>query len=287
MITSDSQTSPLGLLRQTLREFIEGARSSFKYFPTALKLAWEASSQLTISVTLSMMILAVWPVLIAYTGKWIVDAILAGDVSMAVRTALLELVWVGCQTLFFRFLQLSKSLLEARLSNEINIKILKHAAQFSLLQIEDPIYYDKLVRARAEASARPMNMLIDSLQLLQGFLTLGSFAAVIFTYNGWFLLVLLLVTVPATLAQAKYSDSRFRVQNYRSPDTRRVSYLEHIIATDVYAKEQKINSIGPYFLGMFRQMRERFYDEDKKLALSHAAFGTLFSLISVAGFYGC
>ncbi len=287
MTTPDSPISPSALLKQTFKEFFEGSRSSFVYFPTALRLAWGASSQLTISVALSMIVLAAWPVLIAYTGKWIMDAVLAGQVSTAVQMALLELVWVSLQTLFFRFFQLSKSLLEARLSNEINIKILQHATQFSLLQIEDPIYYDKLNRARAEASARPMNMLIDSLQLLQGALTLASFAVVIFTYNGWFLLVLLLVTVPATLAQAKYSDSLFRLKNHRSPDTRKVNYLEHIIATDAYAKEQKVNAIGPYFLGKFRQMRERFYNEDKKLALSHGAFGALFSLISVAGFYGC
>jgi hypothetical protein len=47
-------------------------------------------------------------------------------------------------------------LLGARLSVDINVKILSKAISLDLSHFEDPKFYDQLTRARREASSRPL-----------------------------------------------------------------------------------------------------------------------------------
>ena len=100
-------------------------------------------------------------------------------------------------------------------------------------------------------------------------------------------LALLAATIPAFIAEAKFSGAAFRLRNWRSPDTRRLLYLEYVLANDEHAKEVKLLGLGPLLLGRYRSLSERFYGEDRRLALRRAGWGYGLSLVSTAVFYGC
>jgi ATP-binding cassette subfamily B protein len=100
-------------------------------------------------------------------------------------------------------------------------------------------------------------------------------------------LALLVATIPAFIAEAKFSGAAFRLRNWRSPDTRRLLYLEYVLANDEHAKEVKLLGLGPMLLGRYRSLSERFYAEDRQLAVRRAGWGYGLSLISTAVFYGC
>mgnify|MGYP003408048942 CR=1 FL=1 len=92
------------------------------------------------------------PVAIAWLSKLIIDAVVARDADEAIRWVVIELGLVGAQTLVTRSLALVRQTLGARLAVDTNAKILEKAISLDLRHFEDAEFYDRLTRARREAS---------------------------------------------------------------------------------------------------------------------------------------
>lgn len=228
---------------------------------------------------------AVAPLAVAYAGKRIIDAVVASDAALTLRWVLIELGAVVLLAVALRGLGLVRSILGARLGTDVNVAILDKALGLELSFFEDAEFYDKLTRARREASSRPVALLADGFQVVQNLVTLIGYAALLTTFSPWLVLGLLLATVPATIAEMRHSKLAFRIRNWRSPDTRRLNYLEYVLANDRHVKEVKLFGLGRYFLDRYRSFAERFYQEDKRLALRRAAWTQGLSLLGTGAFY--
>jgi ATP-binding cassette subfamily B protein len=229
---------------------------------------------------------ALTPLCIAYAGKRIIDAVVAGDVAATVRWVLLELASIVVLAATLRGLGLIRSVLGARLGTDVNIQILEKALALELSFFENSEFYDKLTRARREASARPVALVADSFQIIQNVLTLMGYAALLTRFSGWLVLGLLVATVPATLSEMRYSKLAFKLRNWRSPDSRRLLYLEYVLANDEHVKEIKLFGLGPHFLTRYRTLAESFYEQDRRLAVRRAFTTQALSLIGTCAFYG-
>ena len=75
----------------------------------------------------------------------------------------------------------------------------------------------------------------ESFQLIQNALTLAGYILLLVRFSGWAVLGLIVAAVPATLVEMRYSTAAFRLRNWRSPDTRRLAYLEYVLANDNHA----------------------------------------------------
>jgi ATP-binding cassette subfamily B protein len=98
---------------------------------------------------------------------------------------------------------------------------------------------------------------------------------------------LLVAAIPATVAELRFSGQAFRLRNWRSPDARRLIYLEYVLANDEHAKEVKLFGLGPLLLGRYQTLAETFYCEDRALAIRRARWSFALSLLATAAFYGC
>jgi ATP-binding cassette subfamily B protein len=194
---------------------------------------------------------------------------------------------VGTIALLERSLGLVRQLVGSRLGIDVNVAILEKAQQLDLRHFEDPEFYDKLTRARREASSRPLSLIQGNFQLLRNALTLAGYVALLVRFSGWMVAALLVATVPAFVAEARFSGAAFRLRNWRSPDARRLNYLEYVMANDEHAKEVKLFGLGPLLLGRYKRLAELFYAEDKALATRRTVWAYLLSLISTLVFYGC
>jgi ATP-binding cassette subfamily B protein len=96
---------------------------------------------------------------------------------------------------------------------------------------------------------------------------------------------LLIATVPATLSEMRHSKIGFQLRNWRSPETRRLLYLEYVLANDQHVKEVKLFELGPHLLDRYRSLSETFYQEDKRLAVRRAVWTQVLSLIGTGTFY--
>ena len=273
-------------------------RASFSQSGRTLGLVWRSSPGATVALGTLTVLAAALPPLIAWVGKLIIDAVMAAHaaapgaardaaVARTVRWVVVELGAVTASALLERALGLVRQLVGSRLGIDVNVAILEKALQLDLRHFEDAEFYDKLTRARREASSRPLSLIQGNFQLLRNALTLAGYIALLVGFSGWMVLALLAATVPAFVAEARFSGAAFRLRNWRSPDARRLNYLEYVMANDEHAKEVKLFGLGPLLLERYRGLSERFYAEDKALATRRTVWAYLLSLVSTLVFYGC
>ncbi|HEX2734080.1 MAG TPA: ABC transporter ATP-binding protein [Polyangiaceae bacterium] len=260
-------------------------RQSIAYIRRTLGLVWRSSPVLTLTLAVLTLVGAFLPPAIAWIAKRIVDAVVAGSQPDTLRWVLLELGLVVLQATCGRALGLVHSVLGSRLGTDINVAILERATRLELVHFEDPEFYDRLSRARREASSRPVSLVTQSFSLVQSVLTLLGYSALVSRFSLWAVLGVLLATVPATLAEMRYSKTAFRLRNWRSPDSRRLMYLEYVLANDEHAKEVKLFGLGPLFLGRYKALAERFFSEDSQLALRRTLVTHALTLIATLAFY--
>jgi ATP-binding cassette subfamily B protein len=261
--------------------------ASFRHTRATVGLVWKSSPRLTVLLGGLTLLGAGVPLAIAWVGKAIVDAAVAHHRDTTLRLVAVELALVVVQAAIIRGLALVRSLLGARLGLDINVRILEKALALELRHFEDPDFYDRLTRARREASVRPISVVTESFQLVQNVLTLLGYAGLLLSFSPWAVLGLLLAALPATLAEMRFSQQAFRLRNWRSPDSRRLLYLEYVLANDDHAKEVKLFGLGPLLLGRYRSLGETFYREDRQLSLRRAGWSYALSLVGTVTFYGC
>ncbi|HVV17327.1 MAG TPA: ABC transporter ATP-binding protein [Polyangia bacterium] len=272
-------------------------RASARYSGQAFGLVWQSSPGGVVALALLTVGAAALPPFVAYVGKLIIDGVIAARaaapgpdrvaaLARALRYLGIELAAVLVMAGTERVLGLVRQLVGLRLGIDLNVRILEKAQRLELRHFEDPTFYDKLTRARREASTRPLSLIQSNFQVVRNALTLAGYAALLVRFSGWMAIAVLVATIPAFVAEARFSGAAFRLRNWRSPDSRRLTYLEYVLANDEHAKEVKLFGLGPVLLGRYQRLAESFYGDDKRLAIGRAGWGYGLSLLSTAVFYG-
>jgi len=267
----------------------------FQYTRHALQLVWSTSRPLTIALALLTLVAGVLPAGIAYLGALIVDAVVAAiavhtatgaiDLSTVLAYVALEGLLVAALAATQRGLSTCQSLLRAQLGQRVNEMILEKALTLELRHFEDSEFYDKLTRARREASTRPLSLVMRSFGLVQNFIALASYGTLLWQFSPWAVLVLLLAGLPSFVAEAKFSGDAFRLFRWRSPETRMQMYLETVLAREDHAKEVKLFGLGPLLLDRYRSIFRKVFKEDRALTIRRDTWGFFLGLISTAAFY--
>ncbi|HEY5377198.1 MAG TPA: ABC transporter ATP-binding protein [Polyangiaceae bacterium] len=257
----------------------------FGHTKRTLRLVWASSPSLLVYLSGLSVAGAVLPLSIAYAGKRIIDAVVLHNRTLTLDWVAVELLLVALSAATQRGQGLVRALLGARLGTDVNVQILDKALRLDLSFFEDAEFYDKLTRARREASSRPVALLAESFSLVQNVVTLIGYAIMLARFSSLIVLGLLLATLPATLSEMRYSKIAFRIRNWRSPESRKLLYLEYVLANDEHVKEVKLFGIGPHLLDRYRTLAESFFEEDKKLAVRRALLTHVFSLIGTFAFY--
>ncbi|MFG6666199.1 ABC transporter ATP-binding protein [Halomonas sp. HNIBRBA4712] len=278
---------------------IAGFFSVFRYSRRALSLVWETSRWMTLGLALCTLIAGVLPAVAAYVGQLIVDGVVdAMQVHEAAEEPVLwiilaPLLWlVTLEALIIALIALSQrglsaqqALLRALLGQKVNVLILEKAGTLSLSQFEDSELYDKLTRARREASTRPLALVTKTFGFLQNAISLGSFSVLLVQFSPWALLILAAGAVPVFVSEAKFSGDAFRLFRRRSPETRMQSYLETVLAREDSIKEVKLFGLEGLFLSRYRAIFERLFTEDRRLTLRREGWGFVLGLLGTATFY--
>ncbi len=260
--------------------------SGFAHTPRTLGLVFRASPALFFVLAVTTLFSAVLPIGVAWVGKRIIDAAVAHDARTTVRNVGFELAIVAALALASQARDLASQILGARLSLDVNLDILQKATELELVHFEDAKFYDLLTKARREASTRPISVVRRVFLIVQSVVTLAGYVALLVGYSGWVVLGLVLATIPATVAEVRFGTKAFRMRNWRSPEARKLMYLEYVLSNDEHAKEVKLFGLGPLFLQRYRTLGESFYSEDSRLNARRAIWGWALSLLSTLAFYG-
>jgi ATP-binding cassette, subfamily B, bacterial len=260
-------------------------QESLRHFQKTAELVLRASRPQALGYLTLTLATSGLPLGIAFVGKHIIDAVVAGDKRLAVRLVLFELVLVVASATLGKALFALRQMLGARLGITINVAILEKAQRLTLSHFEDSEFYDRLTRARREASSRPLSLVTDALSFAQNVLTLTGYLLVLLSFSGWAALGLLAATVPATIAESRFAKQGFRLRNFRSPETRRLYYLESLLASDEHQKELKLFGTANLFLERYKELSEKAYDDDKKLSTKKAVVTQALATLATLSLY--
>lgn len=268
----------------------------FRYSGRALELVWSTSRPLTVALALLTLVAGLLPAGVAYVGAHIVDAVVnASKAWTASGRASLRPVfeWVALEGVLVaalagaqRGLSLCQSLLRAQLGQRVNVMILEKALTLQLAHFEDSEFYDKLTRARREASSRPLSLVTRTFGLGQNAISLLSYGSLLLQFSPWAVAVLLLAGLPAFFAETKFSGDAFRLFRWRSPETRMQLYLETVLAREDHAKEVKLFGLGPLLLGRYRGIFDKLYRDDRDLTVRRESWGFGLGLLGTLSLYG-
>jgi ATP-binding cassette subfamily B protein len=262
----------------------------FRYSPRALALVWRTSRLLTLILALLTLAGGLLPAAIAYMGKLIVDAVVAASQSGEGRVLALTYVTVEALLVILlaavqRGLTVSQSLLRVLLGQKVHLLIFEKALTLDLTHFEDSEFYDKLTRARREASSRPLSFVTRTFQVVQDSLAVISYSILLLKFSIVAAIALAIAAIPPFIAETRYAGEAFRLFRWRSPETRQQNYLEILMAREDFAKEVQLYQLGPLFLGRYRDIFQRFYREDRNLTLRRGVWGYLLGLLGTTTFY--
>ncbi|MCA9540353.1 MAG: ABC transporter ATP-binding protein [Myxococcales bacterium] len=269
------------------------AMGVFAYSGRAVRLVWQTSPPLTIALAVLTLLAGLLPAAVAYVGKLIVDGVVQAIASGAAadRTTALTYVAAECGLVALlsglrRGIEVCTSILRARLGHRVNMLILQKALDLELPQFENSAFYDKLTRARQEASRRPLALVQKTFDLVRNGVSLISYGALLLQFSGFAVLVLALAGLPAFVAEARFAGQAFQLFRWRSPEARKQLYLEQLISRNNFAKEVKLFRLGPLLLDRYRAIFDRVFPEDRDLALKRSGWGFLLGLLATLTFYG-
>jgi len=271
---------------------LRGFFGVFRYSRRAVRLVWSTNRTLLAALAGLTLVAGLLPAGVAFIGAQIVDAVVAArnlpadGIARVLRLVFMEGLLVAALAGTQRGLSLCQSLLRAQLGQRVNVMILEKALTLELSQFEDSEFYDKLTRARREASSRPLSLVMRTFGLTQNAISLLSFAALLVRFSPWTVLILLLAGLPAFIAETKFSGDAFRLFRWRSPEARMQSYLEAVLAREDHAKEVKLFGLGPRLLQRYRDIFARLYREDRALSIRRDGWGFALGLVATATLYG-
>ena len=269
-------------------------RGALRNLPRALALVWQAHRPSTIGMAVLTLIAAALPASQAWTGKLIVDGVVAAlNARQPAEAALggvlpllgLEFGLIALGALLGQARTLMEHVLHARVDYTVNTAIIRKALALDLQAFEDATFYDQLQNARRGGAQRALASINTSFGLIQNTLTLVSFAVILIAFSPLVALILVLATLPAFVAQARTSNLHFRLLTWRAPESRRMQYLEHVLTVDSSVKEVKLFGLGEPLLQRYHDLFWTFYHEDTALAVRRSRTSVVWGLVSSASYY--
>ena len=264
--------------------------SALRHVPPVLKIVWR-SGPLVVTMGLVLRLFAsLLPIALLWIAKLIIDSIVHAVAShqpvgrgfwwlVAAEFGLAVLgSFVG------RTIDYFDALLADKYTRHVSIEVMKHAAALDLATYEDPVFYDRLERARVQATDR-LGMIQSIGRLVQQVITAVSLSVSIIVFSPWLLLLLILGVIPAFLGESHFAFLGYATNFRQTPIRRQLDYLRVLGGSREAAKELKLFGLKEFLIERFTRLSDQIYRENIGLARRRLIAGAFLSMIGTAGYY--
>jgi ATP-binding cassette subfamily B protein len=263
---------------------------ALKNVPPVLQFVWQSGPSV-VSWNIAIRILVAFlPVGIGIVARFIID----GVNKIALHQALPPHFWwlVGAEMalavltgILSRLVDYLDSLLADRYTHHVSVEVMRKAAALDVTVYEDPVFYDRLERARVQATDR-LAMIQQMGRLIQQTVSAIAFSAVLIRYSPLLLLLLVVGIIPAFLGETHFAFLTYAKNFRQTPLRRRMDYLRQVGGSKEAAKELKLFNLSRYLTERFEKLSRAIYEENVELNRRRLFWGGLLSLIGQVGYYG-
>ena len=264
--------------------------AALRNVPPVLKIVWQSGPGVVTFGLLSRVVASLLPLALLWIPKLILDRIVhaasahqpvgprfwwlvAAEFSLAVLTSILA-----------RAIDYSDSLLADKYTRHVSIQVMKHAADLDLIAYEDPVFYDRLERARVQATDR-LGMIQAIGRLVQLVITTLTLSVTIVVYSPWLMLLLVGGVIPAFLGESHFAFLGYAKNFRQTPVRRQLDYLRVVGGSKEAAKELKLFGLKDFLTNRFTRLSDEIYEENVGLSRRRLIAGAFLSVIATAGYY--
>jgi ATP-binding cassette subfamily B protein len=274
-------------------EFRGGWRERFsalRNVPAVLRFVWESGRTVVVLGLISRVLASLLPPALFWVSKLIIDNIfrlitthqpagarlwwlVATEFALAVAAGVLS-----------RVIDYLDALLAGRYTHHVSVRVMEHAAGLDLMAYEDPMFYDRLERARVQATDR-LYMIQAIGRLIQQVITTITLSISIMVFSPWLLLLLVVGVIPAFVGETHFAFLGYAKNFRQTPIRRQLDYLRILGGSKEAAKELKLFGLKDFLTGRFKGLSTQVYEEDIALARRKVVAGAFLSAIGTAGYY--
>jgi ATP-binding cassette, subfamily B, bacterial len=265
--------------------------SALKNVPPVLSIVWKSAPSVVVLGLVCRVLVSLVPVSVAKIAGLIIDQI-KGIVDGTAQLS--PHLWWLCAAEFAlaisgnviaRFIDYFDSVLSDRYTRHVSIRVMEHASQLDLQTYENPLFYDRLERARVQATDR-LAMIQAMGQLFQQSITAVVLSAAILFYSPWLLLLLIGCLIPAFLGESHFAFLNYAKNFRQTPAKRQLDYLRQVGGSKEAAKELKLFGLSDFLTGRFTSLSNQILDENLTLSRKRLIAVSCLSLLSTGGYYG-
>jgi ATP-binding cassette subfamily B protein len=271
---------------KTWRERAEALR----HLPPLLGEVWRTQPWLAGTGLACRLLQAGLPVGLLWVSKLLVDEVVKiasrgrGDAGVVWRLLAIEVGLVVMTDLLGRLMGLCDSLLADLFTNRMTLKLMRHAAALDLVTFEDAKFQDKLERARRQTTDR-LSMLFLVASLMQQILSLVAMSVSVIAFSPLFFGCLVVSLTPVFWSESRFAALAYSLLYRWTPERRQIDYLRLLGASHTTAKEVKLFGLSEFLIERVNELFQRFYGENRKLAVRRAGVNFLWGLLPNVAYY--
>ena len=281
----DGVKKPTGL-RDVPRYLGEVVGGFFKRLFYIVRLVWEASPLMLISMTALCLLNGFLPVIGAYISKDLLNAVAdligsrAGDsikdnifgvMQPLVLLLIMYFVYMFLNKLFSRINSMVTGIAGELVVNHIKLKIIKKSDEVDIRSFDSPEFYEKLENANREAGMRPIQILNATFNVISACISAASFIAVLASLSPIAPLIIIAAAIPGAIVNYIFRNRSFRYLRHHSKERRAMNYYSGLMVNKDMAKEIRILGLGDTFTKKYKGVFAKYYKGLKGLILGEGA----------------
>src|ERR1700723_173206 len=263
---------------------------ALKNVPSLLHFVWESGPAIVFwNITIRIAV-AFLPVAIGVVARYIINGVIQARTH---GTLPRECWWLGggemaralATGILSRSVDYFDNLLADRYTHHVSVEGMRKAASLDVTVYEDPVFYDRLERARVQATDR-LAMIQQMGRLIQQSITAIAFSLVLVYYSPFLLLLLIFGIVPAFLGESHFAFLTYAKNFRQTPARRQMDYLRQVGGSKEAAKELKLFNLSKYLTDRFSALSQEIFEENVALNRRRLFWGGLLAILGQLGYYG-
>ena len=127
-----------------------------------------------------------------------------------------------------------------------------------------------------------MNMSWLVFDIISAFINVVATLIIVCTYKWWLGLVTLVLLIPFMLYNKKRTERKLQMEKEQLRDNRKKDYYRDVFFNDNVQFEVKLNNIGSYFIGKYKETWQKLYKINKTEDIKHNIINTLIMIVNVS-----
>jgi len=234
------------------------------------------------------LVILMFTTLIPLVNLWLWKEVLNGivDFENSSRTVIVCLVIYLALLLATYLIDQFDNYVQERYSDELKFYIdavmMDKTSRMDLSFFDSAKMGDKVKHARNNFITM-MNMSWLVFDIVSAFINVVATLVIVCSYKWWLGLVTLVLLVPFMLYNKKRTERKLQMEKEQLRDNRKKDYYRDVFFNNNIQFEVKLNNIGSYFIGKYREIWQKLYRINKNEDIKHNVINTLIMIVNVSG----